>query len=717
MPNTSRTRGFSFVSMNKDVVRALLWGAVAFLAWNIIAVRLWPPTPRPEPAPPASAVDGSVTAPAEPPTIEGPAAPTVGDSPPDTIGAAAVSIAAGEERTLLIGDRAEGASGDLGLTLELSSVGASVRRAELSDYTLTIERDSPPYPVLAEVQDFDGMRFDSLATEKLHLREYQRDVALADVPWKVERQTPASVTFAVDLLNQQSALLRIRKTFDLPESSRLPGRYDLVVGTEVENLTDHDVTFVLTGRGPVGVRREDPRMDDRALFLGTLHAGEVQSSAAQMAGSVKAQRVVYRGAGDEPPVVWTAVANKYFVAFESFRPWGQSATPDWLAEVTEIPVGLTSSGVEAITFQTTTDPIVLHAGEKRAFTTDCYLGPKKRKAFQEVPDYVARGYDSLVLASYATGSCCSFLAFKSLTVFMINLLSLLQSVVFNYGVAIIILVLIVRTILHPVTKKGQVNMMRMQQEMGKIQPKMEELKKRFGNDKQRYNQEVMKLYQEAGVNPATQMLGCLPLFLQMPIWIALYTSLNYNIDMRHEPFVLWIRDLTAPDALIQFSGSFNFPLVGPVSSFNLLPILVSAFMFTQQKYMTKTKTPPPTTPLSDQAAQAQQMQKMMPYMTLVFGLLFYNMPSGLNLYIGASSFFGTIEQWRIRKHIEKIKDQPAGPGLFQRLLSLGQGKDPGGAPGKGPRNPSLLHRYFQRLQKAAENAEKVRSAKPKKKRT
>ena len=96
--------------------------------------------------------------------------------------------------------------------------------------------------------------------------------------------------------------------------------------------------------------------------------------------------------------------------------------------------------------------------------------------------------------------------------------------VHDWGVAIIILVGVVRLILHPITKKAQVNMMKMGRQMSALQPDMEKLKKRYKDDQKKLNQEMMKLYREKGVNPAN-MLGCLPMFLQMPIWIALYAML------------------------------------------------------------------------------------------------------------------------------------------------------------------------------------------------
>ena len=167
--------------------------------------------------------------------------------------------------------------------------------------------------------------------------------------------------------------------------------------------------------------------------------------------------------------------------------------------------------------------------------------------------------------------------------------------------------------------------------------------------------------QEEGINPAMQMMNCIPMFIQMPIWIALYTSLSYNIDMRHEKFVFWIKDLTAPDALVHLfdSPGVHIPLLGsitgPITSLNVLPLLLAVAMFVQQKTMPK--TPPPASGQSGAAAdQAAQMQKMMPFMSVMFAIFMYNMPSGLTLYIMSSTFFGTLEQLHIRKHIKQLKE-------------------------------------------------------------
>ncbi len=679
----------------KDVVRALLWAAAVFLLWQMIAVRIWPPVPVEDQLAPLAGEPGA----GDLANLDQPATRDPATSAGDGRTAQALNAVAGEPRSITIGSIAGGKESPYRMELMLNSVGAALVDAVLSDFKVTVDADSPHYPMVTEEIPPGGPAYRSFATEKLHFSDWALDVDLHDVPWTVESQSENQAVFAVVIQDGTTPVLRLRKTFTLPPQAAESSQHDLEIRYHIENLTERAITTILTHWGPVGLRREDRRFNDRRLFLGTFEDDAVAVDAFNMEPD-KEIPVYSHGKSDH--LLWTAVANKFFAVFESPRPEEGHSEVEWINEIRQMPISDDGEQGPTSTFRTTTQRLLIPQRGTREFVIDSYLGPKSRKAFQSVPQYVQRGYDQQVVSSYSMGPC-AFMTPQSLTRFMIWMLNVLKGIVHNYGVAIIILVLIVRSLLHPITKKGQVNMMRMQQQMGTLAPKMEEIKQRFPNDKQKQSQETMKLYQREGINPATGMLSsCLPMFLQMPIWIALFTALNFNIDMRHQPFCLWINDLTSPDALIRFDHPVHIPLIssltGPITSFNLLPILVSIAMFVQQKLMPKT-TPPPGKS-GQQAEQAAQMQKMMPYMTLVFGLFFYNMPSGLNLYIGASSFFGAIEQQRIRKHIEELKKQPPPvKGGNERLPKKT----------KKSKGPSL----FERLKKAAEEAEKVKSKRPK----
>ncbi len=666
---------------NPSVLKALLWAAIAFFAWNWIAMTfIWPPS---EDAPKE---DGPTVVQQTP----SPAGDSVASSDPTSatpIQENGLHVAVGDAETVMIGAVGESEGGAHRILAEVSTIGAGIVRAELVDHRASVAKDAPNYPMLSPVEMPDGTELRSYTTRSMvvHLADIQMELKLADVPWRLVSRDQDSATMVADVLNGSQPVLRLSKKFHIPEQPMAEKRYDMLLDLTVENLSDKNASVIITQSGAVGVRREDPRMDDRGLFVASKEAGYPNVGSEYQSSSDAADAMFEVEDGLVP--LWMAVANKYFVAFLApLRADGQPG-PDWVTEIRRVPRILESDANHHV-LELITKPLLVPPGGERSLDMLSYLGPKSRKVFTKQEQYAALEFGEQVLESYGMGPC-SFMAFPSLTRFMIWLLNNIRAVVFNYGVAIIILVLIVRTILHPITKRGQVQMMRVQQSMGTLQPKMEELKRRYPNDKARQSQEMMKIYQEAGVNPMTGMMsGCLPMFLQMPIWIALYTSLNYNVDMRHQPFILWISDLTAPDNLIPFGQTYNVPLLGPTSGFNLLPIFVCLSMFFQQKLMPKPAPPPGQS--DEQAAQAQQMQKMMPYMSLVMGVIFYNMPSGLNLYIAASSFFGMIEQKRIRAHIEELKQQ--GPDEKPAKKKNGD----------KPRKPG----WFEKLQKAAEEAQK-----------
>jgi YidC/Oxa1 family membrane protein insertase len=198
------------------------------------------------------------------------------------------------------------------------------------------------------------------------------------------------------------------------------------------------------------------------------------------------------------------------------------------------------------------------------------------------------------------------------------------------------------------------------------------------------------------------MLSCLPMMLQIPIWAALWAALNTSIDMRHAPFDgWWIKDLSGQDALIQFSQPIHIPLLstlmsGPVTAFNLLPILLGVSQLLQARFMPRGN--PQQADPSGNPNQLEQQRKMMMFMSLFFVFILYNAPSGLNLYIMSSNLFGIIEQMRIRKHLQEMEEKGA--------MAPKE---------KGPRKKSWLERKWEEAQKMADEAKKVESSRDKKK--
>jgi YidC/Oxa1 family membrane protein insertase len=211
-----------------------------------------------------------------------------------------------------------------------------------------------------------------------------------------------------------------------------------------------------------------------------------------------------------------------------------------------------------------------------------------------------------------------------------DLLMMLFHAVGNFGVAIICLTFIVRGIMFPVAQKQFQSMAAMR----KLQPKMKAVQERFKDDKQRQQQEILKLYQEEKVNPAA---GCLPILLQIPVFYALYKCLLVSVEMRHQPFVLWIKDLSAPDPLtpVNLFGLLHFSPPA-ILAIGVLPILVGLTQFMTMKLNPQAMDP----------AQ-QQIFAIMPWMMI---FIFAPFAAGLQLYWITNNLLTMAQQyWLYRK--------------------------------------------------------------------
>jgi YidC/Oxa1 family membrane protein insertase len=203
----------------------------------------------------------------------------------------------------------------------------------------------------------------------------------------------------------------------------------------------------------------------------------------------------------------------------------------------------------------------------------------------------------------------------------------------NYGVVIVLISILTKVLFFRLTNKSFKSMKDLQE----LQPKMQALKEKFKDDRQRLSQETMKLYKEAGVNPFG---GCLPLVLQMPVFIALFNVLKYTIQLRGAPFFGWITDLSQQDVLFKFP--ISLPFIG--NSFSLLPILMGVAMLLQ------TKIGGSITGSPGSQATPKSMNTILP---IVFTFLFYSMPSGLVLYWLVNTVLSIGQQYYIQKNSPK----------------------------------------------------------------
>ncbi|MDZ4755402.1 MAG: YidC/Oxa1 family insertase periplasmic-domain containing protein [Phycisphaerae bacterium] len=325
-------------------------------------------------------------------------------------------------------------------------------------------------------------------------------------------------------------------------------------------------------------------------------------------------------------------------------------------------------------------------GTTTEFDLGVFAGPLDPKLLGQTEPYVSLAMDQLIV--YVLSSCCSFCTFAWLANILIGFLSLLHDyVVFDWALAIVVLVIVVRTLLHPLMKSSQIKMQRFGRAMSELKPELDALQKRYKGEPQKLQQEQLRLYREKHVNPAGCVGGILPTFLQTPIWIALYAVLYFAFELRQQGaffgvFQLldgwqFLGDLSRPDNFLLFPKPIDLQLF-KIHGVNLLPLLMGIVFFIQQKYMS-----PPTPNMTPEQEQQQKIMKVM--MVVLFPVMLYPAPSGLTLYILTSTCIGIIESRMVKKHIE--------------LYGLAAPPKPLGKDGK-PKQDLLGRKYQEMIERA-----------------
>jgi YidC/Oxa1 family membrane protein insertase len=423
--------------------------------------------------------------------------------------------------------------------------------------------------------------------------------------------------------------------------------YLLNFAITIENLTSEKLAAAYELQGPVGVPLENVENTRRYR---TVQMGFLEPNGGINSDSLAAGAIADAVKKNEPLEEWKAplkfigVDVQYFAAL--IIPGGDQLTSPFTASSRAM---LVTTNVPAersdISVRMESGPIPLLLGDEVTHNYKLFLGPKRGALLEPIGAAGVLDY--------------GWIAFISKP--MIALLTFLyNSWGFNYGIAIICLTVIVRGCMYPISKKQALSAKKMKE----LQPQINELRKKYANEKEKLAKAQMELFGKHNWNP---LAGCLPLFLQFPIFIGLYNALNGAVDLRMASF-LYIDNLAAPDAL--FALPFVVPIVG-WQDFNLLPLLtVGLFVLQQKMFM------PPPAPDDE---QAQMQHKMMQIMMIVMGFFFYRVPAGLCVYFIASSLWGMGERKLL--DFSTGKSAPAGdaPGA--------EGKPPGKPPGKVPDKP------------------------------
>ena len=369
---------------------------------------------------------------------------------------------------------------------------------------------------------------------------------------------------------------------------------------------------------PGGLRPAEKRIKEDETYgkVYVYQGGELADQGAVRKGRVERQQL-------NGSTQWVALRNKYFTVAYISGPdkpgvyGAYSATP--------VPYyNETAGGSESITRYF----MALGYDARQPVTMTLYLGPLSYFIIKDLEVDLER----IMNFGMAPIRPISKLVLYTLVFF--------HNYIPNYGVVLILFAVIVRVLTNPLTKKSAVSTQKMQL----VQPKVKVLQEKYKGNPQKLNQEMRALWKAEGVNP---LGGCLPMLIQMPVLFALFIVFRSTIELRGQPFILWITDLSAPDVV--YTLPFSIPLYG--SGVTILAIIMGLTMFIQQK-------------ISGAGTNPQQ-KPMMYMMSGMFFLIFNQFPSGLNLYYAFSNIMGIFQQRNIRRQLKTGQETTEKPAKTQ----------------------------------------------------
>jgi YidC/Oxa1 family membrane protein insertase len=405
---------------------------------------------------------------------------------------------------------------------------------------------------------------------------------LSQAPFTLEASDANTLAF---LFERSGVTIRKIYRFD-------PDSYGFALRVRVENHSAAPIAPSFGVSWPVAQR---PGQDFHEESIAVLHEGSVERKPVRSFGKAGFF-------GGEPKklmefpreVDWAGMDATYFLG---------AVLPDDPAQA-NARFSSTDPGHAAVV-QVFFDPVSLPPGHAAEHVYRGYLGPKVRADLEAMGSGLVRSVD----VGWAWVS--------PLTHLFSFLLHLMRGLVGNYGVAIIVLTVLVRLVTAPLTNRQ----MRSMERMRSLSPRLQELREKYPDDRQKQSEEMMRLYRQEGVNP---LGGCLPMALQLPVFVGLYYALRSSIDLRHAHFFGWIDDLSAPDALFTIPG-LGIPL-------RVLPLIMGVTMLVQQRITPMQNVDP---------AQQKMMSTVMPIMMTV---VFYQFPSGLVLYWMVSNVLAITHQ-------------------------------------------------------------------------
>jgi len=429
-----------------------------------------------------------------------------------------------------------------------------------------------------------------------------------------ERSVPASLRYSAEEGDHRITFVGRTESWEgTREVSWVDDGYELSTRITLRNLTDRPLSGELVL--PYG-RAIDPAHEERPSFFGGV--GNVSDAACFVKDSYEHEtaRDTLESKEHAGPVRWTGVNQQYFLS--AIFPVGTAV---------EGRCVLASSATERIA--TARFPLQVGPGQSVTRAFGAFLGPKDTRTLTDVPELPANRSTDGVNAPVHLERAVDYGIWAALCKPMLQVLKWFHSVVRNWGVAIILLTVLVKVLLIPLTHRAMVG----QEAMKKLQPKIEEVKKKFPEDKERQQMEMMKAYQEAGVNPFG---SCLMILVQLPVWAALFTTLRNSYELYGEPFTShFVTDLTIKDPTF------------------ILPVLLGV-----SQIITSKLQPP--------ALDAAQQRMMVWFMPIFFTFIMLQYPAGLLLYIFTNNLLTVVQQAVLKRMVGSTPPAPLKAALEKR---------------------------------------------------
>ena len=476
--------------------------------------------------------------------------------------------------------------------------------------------------------------------EKVDIPEEIAGVELRNGNWEILEHDESSVTFRRQLPQHNVEVIKRYRLQRVAQeeltNADYPG-YDFEIDLEIRNLGSEPLEMAYQLDGPNGLPMEGWWYANK---IGRAWSGVgIRDVVARYEGGDPLQigpTAIAEGEAElvlDRPLAFIGVDAQYFSAV--LLPQKPTIETTWIEEASTVLIGHQPKERSAegrysnVTCRLTSKTKTLAAGEALSHSYTVFTGPKR-------PELLAK-YHASENQFYSLSDLLYYGWFGSVAKLMLLILHTFYSFVGNYGISIILLTVLVRSCLFPISRKQAQSMARMQE----LRPEMDKIKDKYKNDMQKQSQAMQEMYRKYNINP---MAGCLPMFIQLPILLGLYRALMVDVELRQAPLlsegIRWCSNLAAPDMLWDWTSvvpefiTRGEGIFSPGPYLNILPLITCVLFLLQQKMFMPE-------PANEQAAM---QQKVMKYMMIFMGFMFFKVASGLCIYFIASSLWGIAER-------------------------------------------------------------------------